>query len=141
MIRAVLDANVVVSAMLVTGSVPWRVVNGAGTAWSLVWSTAIVEACLRVVAYPRLRTRFRTGDPEAWLRELVAIATLLTGDLPQVDAVHGDPSDDVYLATALAGAAPYLVTGDRKHLLSLGQFAGVRIVTLAEFLEVLGGGR
>jgi hypothetical protein len=35
---------------------------------------------------------------------------------------------------ALVGAAPWLVTVDRRHLLSLGRFAGVRLVGPVAFL-------
>ena len=139
MIRAVLDANVVISAMLAPGNVPGQVTRRAGVDFTLVWSPPIVEECVRVARYPRLAGRFQTKDPIGWLRDLMEIATLVTGDLPRVNAVRADPSDDVYLATALAGAAPYVVTGDRKHLLALREFAGVRIVTPKEFLAALPG--
>ncbi len=62
---------------------------------------------------------------------------MVTAELPLVDAVAAHPSDDVYLATALSGAAPWLVTGDRRYLLALGRFAGVRIVAAAAFLAQL----
>lgn len=39
-----------------------------------------------------------------------------------------------YLACAVAGKADYLVTGDKKHLLPLGSFCGIPIVTPAAFL-------
>ena len=38
-----------------------------------------------------------------------------------------------------AGAAGFLVTGDRKHLLSLGSYRNIRIITPRAFLELLGG--
>lgn len=137
MIRAVIDANVFVSAALKKRGPPYAVLKAAGIDYTLVWSVPVVAECARVVRYPKLRDRFET-DPLAWLRNLTEIATLLDGDLPRIHAVAADPSDDVYLATALAGAAPYLVSGDRKHLLALREFAGVRILTPAAFLEVLG---
>jgi predicted nucleic acid-binding protein len=80
------------------------------------------------------------ADPEGFLAWLVDSAVMVAGDLPQINAVRADPSDDVYLATALAGAAPFLVTGDRRHLLTLREFAGVRIVTPRQFLAALGEG-
>ncbi len=46
-----------------------------------------------------------------------------------------DPKDDVIVATAIAAQASYLVTGDRKHLLELGECQGVRIVTPRQLLE------
>lgn len=55
--------------------------------------------------------------------------------------VSRDPSDDWVLATALAGQATLIVTGD-DDLLTLESFAGVEIVTPRQFLEltVTGGG-
>jgi putative PIN family toxin of toxin-antitoxin system len=138
MIRAVLDANVVMSAMLVRDSIPWQVASAASTLYQLVWSTEIVAECIRVSSYPKLRSRFKMEDPRGFLSWLAGTAEMVTADLPQVGAVRADPSDDVYLATALAGAAPFLVTGDRKHLLSMKVFAGVRIVTPKAFLAQLG---
>ena len=39
--------------------------------------------------------------------------------------------------TPLEGRAAFLVTGD-QHVLSLGEYEGVRIVTPAGFLKILG---
>lgn len=137
MIRAVLDCNVVVAAMLSPAGRPARVVALVREGFDLVWSPAIVEECQRVVRYPKLRGRFRIRDPHRFVDDLAEAARMVTGDLPRIEAVPADPSDDVYLATALAGAAPWLVTGDRRHLLPLERFAGVRIVTPAAFLSEL----
>ncbi len=41
----------------------------------------------------------------------------------------GDPADDAILACAVAEGADVLVTGDRRHLLPLGEHHGVRIIT------------
>lgn len=69
------------------------------------------------------------------MRELLRAAP--AGDLPELGVVKGDPSDDVYLATALVGAARRVLTGGQRHLLRLREFAGDRIVNPAEFLEEL----
>jgi uncharacterized protein len=47
-----------------------------------------------------------------------------------------DPKDDVIVATAIRAQAEYLVTGDR-HLLSLGSYRGIQIVTPRRFLNLL----
>lgn len=137
MIRAVLDCNVVVAAMLNPTGQPGRVLGLVREAFELVWSPPIVAECHRVAGYPRLRGRFRVRDPHRFVEDLAGAALMVTADLPDVNGVPADPSDDVYLATALAGAAPWLVTGDRRHLLPLGRFAGVRIVPPAAFLTEL----
>ena len=81
---------------------------------------------------------------EAFLRQkIVALAAhqLKAAEsevvLPQsTAAVRADPSDDLYIATALVGAARFVVSGDR-HLLALGSFAGVGLVTPSMFLAEL----
>ena len=51
-------------------------------------------------------------------------------------AVPEDPDDDIILSTAYEGKASHVVSGDR-HLLNLGRFRGIRIVTVNEMLELL----
>lgn len=48
-----------------------------------------------------------------------------------------DVKDNKYLACAKDGEADYLVTGDKKHLLSLKKFGTTRIVSPKEFVEML----
>jgi len=43
-------------------------------------------------------------------------------------------SDNRFLECAVAGRADLIVTGDRKHLLPLGAFRGIPIVSPAEFI-------
>jgi predicted nucleic acid-binding protein len=51
--------------------------------------------------------------------------------------VAADPSDNVYLGTALAGRADFLATFDRRHLLPLDPFRGVRILRPGDVLRAL----
>jgi predicted nucleic acid-binding protein len=55
----------------------------------------------------------------------------------RIEAVSEDPTDNRILECAVAAGSEYLVTGDR-HLLRLGRFETVAIVTAAELLEVYG---
>jgi predicted nucleic acid-binding protein len=61
----------------------------------------------------------------------------MTASLPTLRAVLNDPKDDPIIATAVAAKADYLVTGDRAHLLPIGQYEGIRIVSPRKFLDVL----
>ena len=47
-----------------------------------------------------------------------------------------DPADNYLLALAQAGAADYLVMGDKKALLTLQRHGGMRIVTARAFCEL-----
>jgi predicted nucleic acid-binding protein len=54
----------------------------------------------------------------------------------QFKAVKEDPDDDIVVRTAFDGKANYIVSGD-KHLLSLGTFRGIKILTADEMLTLL----
>jgi putative PIN family toxin of toxin-antitoxin system len=68
-----------------------------------------------------------------------AVADLLTflrvvaipGSLKVVAA---DPDDDKVLECAVVASATHIVTSDRRHLLPLGTYQGIAIVSAAEFL-------
>lgn len=51
--------------------------------------------------------------------------------------IADDPDDDRVLECAVAAGAAYIVTGDRRHLLPLGSFRGIRIVSAADFLTAV----
>ena len=132
----------VVSGILSPGGLPAVVLRAAGVGFQLVWTSGIVAECLRVLAYPRIaKVLGPTGRQEYGRRVVAGLAAgadMVSPELlPKLRAVKADPDDDLFLATALAGGAQVLVSGDRRHLLSLKEYAGVRIVGAATFLEEL----
>jgi predicted nucleic acid-binding protein len=54
-----------------------------------------------------------------------------------VDAVSGDPDDDIILAATVGASVEALVTGDREHLLPLREHRGMRILTPQALLKEL----
>ncbi|MEM4312010.1 MAG: hypothetical protein QXX95_06450 [Nitrososphaerales archaeon] len=50
--------------------------------------------------------------------------------------IKEDPEDDVILRTAKDGRADYIVSGD-KHLRSLGEFKGIKVLNVDEILKLL----
>jgi putative PIN family toxin of toxin-antitoxin system len=57
----------------------------------------------------------------------------------QLKAVAADPDDDKTLECAVMGGATHVVTGDRRHLLPIGSFQGIQIISAAEFLALIAG--
>ena len=49
-----------------------------------------------------------------------------------------DPKDNPILAAAIAGKADVIVSGDKKHMLALGEVEGIPVVTAREALGRLG---
>lgn len=50
--------------------------------------------------------------------------------------VANDPDDDAILECAVEGQADFIITGDRRHLLPIGTYAGIEIMTAVEFLKL-----
>ena len=133
--RLVVDTNVLVSALLSGTSLPARLI----TLWredgfDLLTSAEQLDELMRVTRYPKIRTRLAPALAGRLVNDLRAVALLVT-NLPAV-AVCPDPHDDYLLATAQAGSADYLVTGDKRDLLALGLHEGTRIVTVRDFLAL-----
>ena len=138
MIRAVLDANVVVSAILNAQGTPGRVFD----AWrkerfQLLISPAIIEEIERVLHYPKIAKRHQWSHAQVqrFLALLADIAILTPGDLT-LEVIEQDPADNRYLECAVEGNAGYIVSGDHD-LLELDTYQGIQIVTPREFLDVL----
>jgi predicted nucleic acid-binding protein len=60
---------------------------------------------------------------------LSRLAAERPGPPRRADAVTGDPADDAVLACAVETRVDVLATGDRKHLLPLGEHHGVELLT------------
>jgi len=131
-LRVTADSNIYISA-LNFGGLPDRLLDLArGGEIQLVLSEAIAEEVSHV-----LRDKFGWAEGSVALaRERISDFTERVKSERRIDAVREDPTDNRILECADAGRCEYLVTGD-KHLLKLGQFAAIRIVRPAEFLEIL----
>jgi uncharacterized protein len=136
--RAVLDVNIIVSALLSRNGSPALVIR----AWQegrfeLIVSPLLLAELERALAYPKLRRRLAADEAAAileWLRTAATISLSPDGPPPMKSA---DPGDDYLLALAAAERA-MLVSGD-DHLLSLADRAPV--CAPARFLELLAAGR
>jgi putative PIN family toxin of toxin-antitoxin system len=138
-LRAVLDANVYVSALLRPEGPPGQTIERflRDAAFEIVLSPEIVDEVLRALAYPKVRRLMRGGAaPELWFEDLAVLADLVTG-VRQISGVCADPDNDKYVAAAIEGRAAFVVTGDRQ-LLALVEHGGVRIISPRAFLNLLG---
>jgi putative PIN family toxin of toxin-antitoxin system len=135
-VRAVLDANVIASALIRPQGPPGQILVRIGQDQVMpVFADSIVDELRRVVAYPRVRRAIGLSDEEI---ELVIVSLVILGDLVEITGSQTytncpDPDDYMYIETALQGRATFLVTGDR-HLLGLKTVEDVQILTPRQFL-------
>lgn len=142
--KAVLDSSVLNSALLTPGGMSGQLLDAAerGDFRLCLSGEILVETAAALLRKRKLHDRygFDRAAVEAFCDGLEATAEMVAG-LPPLRAVPGDPKDDMIVATAVAAGAGFLVTGDRKHLLSLGSYGDIRIIGPRQFLERLNGSR
>jgi predicted nucleic acid-binding protein len=124
-VRTVLDANVLVAALL----------SPSGTPATLIvrWLAGDYEL---VVAYPKIRARISEEDANAFVESMRANAEMAS-DPATPPLRSADPGDDYLLALAEAEHA-VLVSGD-QHLLDLAHV--FPILTPRAFSDSLESGR
>jgi uncharacterized protein len=98
----------------------------------------LAETAETLLTKSRLRryAEYADHDVHDYIRWLLTQAEMVP-DAPAPRVVPTDPKDDQIVAAAVAAKADYLITGDRRDLLPLGEHRGVRIISPRAFLEML----
>ncbi|HVH76571.1 MAG TPA: putative toxin-antitoxin system toxin component, PIN family [Stellaceae bacterium] len=107
--------------------------------YELCLSDAILTETAEVLlAKSKLRryAAYADDDVREYIRWLLTQAEMVP-DAPAPRVVPNDPKDDLIVAAAVAAKADYLVTGDRAHLLPLGEHQGIRIISPRAVLDIL----
>lgn len=117
-VRIVADTNVLVSGIGWRGPSA-RILDAVSDGLlQLVGSRELLGELGRVLAYPKLARVI--GDPDQTVVLIEALAVLVA-PAQRIAVVSDDETDNRVLEAAVAGAASYIVSGDR-HLLELGAF-------------------
>ena len=135
--RVVLDNNVLVSAVISPLGIPGAIYQAWRRAeFQLLVSAPLLSELVRVLAYPRIvkLTRWSPTEQDVFITLLAEDAILVSPD--QEVTLSRDPTDNRILEAAAAGAADYIVSGD-KDLLVLGEFEGIPIVSPTRFVTIL----
>ena len=135
-VRIVLDTNVLVSALITRDTPPDQLYR----AWlqgefELLTSRAQIAELSAVLARPRLRPYINLQEADIISEHLDTRATIVRFPGPVTLSI--DPADNAILAAAIAGGAELVVSGDRRHLLTLGEAEGIPIVSPKAALERL----
>jgi len=130
-VRVVLDTNVLISAILFGGK-PRDILR------------LIIRGQINASISPNLeiefkdvlsRPKFKLTAEECFIisKEIEALITMVF-PRTSVKVIQPDPDDNAVLECAIEAEADYIVTGG-PHLLGLGGFKGIKIVTPSEFLQ------
>lgn len=134
----VLDINVFVSGTTISAGPPGQIIN----AWregqfELAISEPMLVKMRQVYLYPQIVkiTNMATADIDNFIEDIRQNAVVV----PAATAVEisPDPEDNILFATAIEAHAQYLVSGDKKHVLSVGTYQGIRTISPKDFLKQL----
>ena len=139
--RVVLDTNTLVSAVLSPNGPPRRLLDDArAQRFELCSSPVLLAELLDVISREKFAQRLTQAGlmPRGIFGEIRRLSSVTRpANVPHV--IANDADDDHVLACALAANVDLIVSGD-KHFQSLGgEYHGIRIVTPAEAVEMIGG--
>jgi len=131
MLKIVADTNIYISAILFKGK-PEKIRD---LAREKKIELLISETILAEIA-GILKRKFNWLDWQIsqTIESLKAITTLITPRCT-LKVIKEHDADNRILECAVEGKAQYIVSGDKRHLLPLGEYQGIKILPLTEFLK------
>jgi putative PIN family toxin of toxin-antitoxin system len=133
--RAVLDTNVLVSALISPGGPSAALVlELQAGAFELVASPALLAELSEVLGREKIRRYVTQAEAVAYVDLIRHEAAVLDDPAPSAQPLCADPDDEYLVDLARAAAADVLVSGD-AHLLDLRD--RLPVLTPAEFLAML----
>ena len=130
--RVVVDTNVWVSRLLLSGSVAARALDKALGSFEVMVSESLVAELANVLSREKFDHYVSVQDRVEFLSRVPKVATVAPV-LTEVEVCR-NPDDNQVLALALDSGSDFIITGDRD-LLVLHPWRGVKIVAPHTFLE------
>jgi uncharacterized protein len=133
--RVVLDTNILVSALISPVGHPAAIYD----AWedgkfTLLTCAEQLDELRATLRKPRVAELIKPHKAGRLVNQVKKLAEEI-GSLPRVTR-SADPNDDFLLALSEAGKADYLVTGDKRGLLSLDRHKATQIVSALSFVAL-----
>ncbi len=136
--RILLDTNILVSALLSSNGPPGQILTAIKqNQHTIVSSSHLTDELRDVCSRKHLRERISREEVEDLVYNMESVGVVVT-TLPEVD-LSPDPKDNPVLATAIAGEADLIVSGDKSHLVALGQAQGIPILNPRDALDRIQG--
>jgi uncharacterized protein len=131
-LRVTADTNILISALIFPGGKPFQLLELAREGKiNLTVSEAILDEMAGVLARKFNWQAEEIAAGRKWITEMARTVKPAV----RLDIIKEDPPDNRILECASTAGSDYIVSGD-KDLLRLGRYDSIRIVRVAEFLEL-----
>lgn len=133
MIKVAADTNLYISAILFGGKAEEiRRLTREGEVELLISEIILAEIA------GVLKRKFNWSDWQISevIKDIRVITTLITPTVT-LSAIKEDEPDNRALEFATEGKAQYIISGDEHHLQPLKEYQGIKIVSPAQFLELV----
>jgi uncharacterized protein len=129
----VFDTNILISALLSPTSNPAKCLQLArlGIIQSVTCQEIIDEFA------EKLTVKFKYSADES--QEIISLFLNYSKQVKitnRLNVVEKDADDNKIIECAIIAFATHIITGDKKHLLPLGNYQGVSIVNATDFLQI-----
>ncbi|MBI2593054.1 putative toxin-antitoxin system toxin component, PIN family [Candidatus Daviesbacteria bacterium] len=131
-LRIVFDTNIFISAIIFGGN-PRKCLEFARNKKIQLFTS---KAILLELA-EKLSDKFFWNEVE--IKDVIqgiTVFTAIVSPSKELGIIPEDPDDNRILECALEAGADFIVSGDKKHLLSLKSFRKIPIISAKEFLDV-----
>ena len=134
MVKAVIDTNVIVSAAKSTDGNPAQIFEMLLLEEITNYTTKdIIGEIKEVLARPTIKLNLIGQE---FILNNFEKSSVKIQTISKFNIVKEDPDDNKFLECAVDSKAEYIISGD-DHLLKLKEFKGIKIVTPAEFVELM----
>ncbi len=131
-LRIVFDTNAIVSAVLLSNSVPRHALNKALDNSTILISSPLLFEIADVFSLPKLDRYITENERMRFLVGFLKVTELV--EVYESIQICRDPKDDMILELAVSGGANIIVSGD-PDLLILNEFRDIAILTPRQFLD------
>ncbi|MEK6936677.1 MAG: putative toxin-antitoxin system toxin component, PIN family [Nanoarchaeota archaeon] len=135
MIKVVVDTNVFISGIFWEGNFCSQIIDlwGLGEI-TIVSSLDIIEELVKTLR--DFKVEMPDDMIEEWQNKIIENAVIVEPK-ERLDVVKGDSKDNKFFEAALAGKAEYIVSQDKKHILSIKEYKGIKTISPEDFLELI----
>lgn len=126
--RYVFDTNILISALLISNSLPAQALKKAENSGTILYSADVLQEIKEVLFRPKFLSYISGDEVVGFLARIVRSWEEIS-IIQRVDVCR-DSKDNKFLELALNGDADFLITGD-NDLLVLNSYRSTKIIGIA----------